>query len=95
LYIIPEQEDLKPPINNEETEPVDGKYIFYDNKLFELQDNEGDCLCLLDSVSSFFCNVYSTAPEAIFCRPNFFYGDHERCYDLPRVVQFFLNFFAH
>ena len=92
LYIIPKQEDLKPPIHDEETETVDGKYIFYDNKLFELHYNERDGLCLLDSVSSFFCNVYSTAPEDIVCRPNFFYDNHEMGYDLPHVVQFLLEF---
>jgi hypothetical protein len=32
LYIIPEQKDLKPPINDEETGTVDGEYILYNNK---------------------------------------------------------------
>jgi hypothetical protein len=92
LYIIPDQEDLEPPIYNEDPGTVHGKYILYNDKLFQLHDNAGDGLCLLDSVSSFFCNVYSTAPEAIVCRPNFFYNNHEMGYDLPHVVQFLLEF---
>jgi hypothetical protein len=92
LYIIPEEEDLKPPINDEETETVDGKYILYNDKLFKLHDNERDGLCLLDSLSSSFCNVYSTAPEVIVCRPNFFDNNHEKGYDLPHVIQFLTEF---
>jgi hypothetical protein len=58
----------------------------YRNKLFELFDNLGDGLCLLDSVSSF------TAPDAVLSRPNFVNKKQDRGYDYPYVVQFLLEF---
>jgi hypothetical protein len=92
LYITPEQEDLEPPINVEDPGTVHGKYIMYNDKLFELHDSVGDGLCLLDSVSLFFCDVNDTAQGAIVCRPKFFDKNHERGYDLPHLVQFLLEF---
>jgi hypothetical protein len=41
-YIIPEKEDLEPPIGNEETETFHGIYILNKDKLFELYDNLRD-----------------------------------------------------
>jgi hypothetical protein len=78
LYIIPDQEDLEPPIYNEDPGTVHGKYILYNDKLFQLHDNAGDGLCLLDSVSLFFRDVNDTAHGAIVRRPNFFDKDHKR-----------------
>jgi hypothetical protein len=92
LHILPEQDDLKPPINNEDPGKVGGKYILYDDKLFELYENPGDGLCLLDSVSLFFRIVHDTTLGAIACRPKFFDKNHERGYDLPYIVQFLLEF---
>ncbi len=43
-------------------------------------------------MSSFFCNVYNTAPDAIVCGPNFINKKQYRGYDLSHVLQSLLEF---
>jgi hypothetical protein len=64
----------------------------YKDKLLKLYDNLGVGLCLLDSVSLFFHNVYNTALDAIDHRPNFIDKKQDRGYDLPHVLQSLLEF---
>ena len=51
-YIQPTDEVLEPPIEKEQSD-ISHKYVVYNNKLFQLVDNQADGLCLFYGVISF------------------------------------------
>ena len=51
-YIQPTNEVLEPPIKKDHSN-VSKKYVVYNNKLFQLVDNQADGLCLFYGVISF------------------------------------------
>ena len=51
-YIQPTDEVLEPPIEKNQSN-VSKKYVIYNNKLFQLVDNQADGLCLFYGVISF------------------------------------------
>ncbi len=51
-YIQPTNEGLEPPIEKDHSN-VSKKYVLYNNKLFQLVDNQVDGLCLFYGVRSF------------------------------------------
>jgi hypothetical protein len=55
-YILPGNEDLQPP-QEEHNEEADSRCILYNDKLFNLVDNEGNGLCLFYIVSCFLKNL--------------------------------------
>ncbi len=52
MYIQPTNEVLEPPIEKDHSN-VSKKYVVYNNKLFQLVDNQADGLCLFYGVRSF------------------------------------------
>ena len=51
-YIQPTDEVLEPPIEKDQSD-VSQKYVVYNNKLFQLVDNQANGLCLFYGVISF------------------------------------------
>ncbi len=52
-YIQPTDEVLEPPIEKDQSD-ISHKYVVFNNKLFQLVDNQADVLCLFYGVISFF-----------------------------------------
>jgi hypothetical protein len=70
LYILPGNEELQPPQEEQEehdeqtkqekhNEETDPRLVLYNEKLFKLVDNVGDSFCLFYSVYSFFKEFHS------------------------------------
>jgi hypothetical protein len=63
-FILPDTEDLQ-PLQEEQSEEHDSRYILFKDKMFELVDNHGNGLCLFYSVSSFLGDLVQQETSSI------------------------------
>jgi hypothetical protein len=94
LYILPGPEDVKPPSvdTDEILLNMTGGEIWYKKALYQLRDNVGDGLCLLDSFKDFILYVSKSTPVAVNMQPRFLDENQKRGYSIPHVIQILLEF---